>query len=833
MADHSSSRSSRSSRHRAADTQSIRSTRSRATDAQLARRPQGRDTRDTREPREPRESRENRENRDGSSIHETYQPPQVTTNYAPSLRPPSLRSTVSRYSLSSQFAATRQEYDFGFDDASTIGGSTIRSHQVDGIDAVNVPFINVEEIVDIDPLATSPSLEDSDFYDVLYVFETLLDPYRRAKYDLDSYEWGLASTNALDGQESRIAQATRRLAIMERGSGIWELGARFDSRQAANKRTYDPRRGVMGFELADVTMDHAMSIDMTEFDRKFCQMMQRLQRRSPSGDKTTDKGLRKLPIARRLGGTVITLWGSVYGLLQDQVPVSFPSDRHQLSLPHATNRDQFSLLPLVAVNLRHVIPRSYSDQSTTRMVQTSILDNDPDQEAAVVEIESIVLPEPITTIRLSKSIILPFDKQTSFIKLETEQDLIKKRPPRLATTLERPTARGRLLLRIASGDWRGGLDEACRSFAEFTGIDRLLQIIEMLCDGPPDRLSKHIPPRVEIAFKNRGTFESQESRIATRSRNQGIGTLDAALDNDEEGAWTVTTLAEPQYYSVSTKYARDVDADLSALRLQWLHWPHSAPPKHSKSIATEVNDTARRGFCVETEIGTDSLSASYLAFRCLRRVGRLSKLGFEIGLSRYSMHWSVYWSRLGQRINIPFYLSPRLSVDLRAFLLTTLVPFASFTLWELWDQRRRRRRHRQRLEMLQEQQYAYKRRAEADMLTSLMTPAVQSRQKSESSENGLVILNAKYGVKARGAGEVAGWGATEVADVTIPVAALVDHGRLFIPSRVRKSYILGFWDPDPEEEKVLHIRYSYQGRERIVEFRGDDEQLVLPPPSLP
>ncbi|KAI0183145.1 hypothetical protein EV127DRAFT_414413 [Xylaria flabelliformis] len=69
-------------------------------------------------------------------------------------------------------------------------------------------------------------------------------------------------------------------------------------------------------------------------------------------------------------------------------------------------------------------------------------------------------------------------------------------------------------------------------------------------------------------------------------------------------------------------------------------------------------------------------------------------------------------------------------------------------------------------------------------------------------------------------------GGTEVADVTITVAALVYHNRLLIPSGVHKS------NSDPTEEKVLHIRYSYQGKEAIVEVKGDDEQLVLPPHSL-
>jgi hypothetical protein len=68
---------------------------------------------------------------------------------------------------------------------------------------------------------------------------------------------------------------------------------------------------------------------------------------------------------------------------------------------------------------------------------------------------------------------------------------------------------------------------------------------------------------------------------------------------------------------------------------------------------------------------------------------------------------------------------------------------------------------------------------------------------SESLENGLMILSAKYGVKACDSGDAAAWGAAEVADVTVAVAVLVDRGQLLIPPGVQKSYMPGLWDPAP------------------------------------
>ncbi|KAI0451958.1 hypothetical protein F5B21DRAFT_358208 [Xylaria acuta] len=831
---------------------------SRAASARMARRIQG------------------QESPDSSSIPGTYQPPQGTSNYA------SLRSTASRFSLNEQFAATRRDYEFGYDDASSIWErGTVRSRQLDELDAAGVPFTNSEEISDLDPVVTSPPLWDSDFYDILCVsressaenirrayrrlfslldpdtqppclrqaaddyfmtiqvaFETLLDPCQRARYDLDSYEWGLASINASEAREKhdRIAQMTRRLAIIEGRSDIWELGARFDIQKFDNYGTH-ARRGATKLCLMDVEVNHEVSIGMTELDWKICRVVQRLQQHSARGDTTIDKGFRKHPISRRLDGTVMALRGSVYGLLDDLlVPVSYSFDRHQLSFEHATRHRAWLpnglVRPFFAVKLRHIIPPSYLNHSTIGVMQISAVENGLEQEETVAEIESIVLPDPATTVRLCKSMVLPFDKHKSFVTLEAEQGLLERRLPRLATTLERPTAGGWLFLHITSGNWRGqpdGIADVTPIYStDLTGIRGRILSIVMLGNGPPDGLSRRMPPQVEIAFKNRGIFESQESRIVNRPRNQGIRAFDVALDNEEEGAWTVTALASPGYCTASAKYARDVN--LSALRLRR---PRAVTPKIRNLPSEAANNSTRRRFRVEAEIGTDSFSASYLAFRCLKRVGRFSRVGFEMGLGMYSLHVSVYWSRLGQRINVPFYLAPRFGANLKTFLLTTIVPFASFALWELWDQHRYRKRRQQRLDTLQGQQYAQKRRTEADTMTSLITPAVQSRQKSESTGNGLVILSAKYGVKARGASDAAAWGAAEVADVTIPVAALVDRNRLLIPSGVHKSHILGFWDPDPAEEKVLHIRYSYQGKEATVEVRGDDEQLVLPPPSLP
>ncbi|KAI0548904.1 hypothetical protein F4679DRAFT_288692 [Xylaria curta] len=781
-----------------------------------------------------------------------------------------LRSTASRFSLNEHFASTRRDYEFGYDDASSIwepsDRGTIRSRQLDETDDVGAPFTNSEETSDLDLLVTSPPLRDSDFYDTLCVshessaedirraylrlfslldpnmqppylrqvaedyfmtvqtaFETLVNPCKRIKYELESYEGALANIHAAKAQvnHDRIALMRRCLAIIATRLGIWELNARFDS-QRVKYGKHDTRRGGNALKLTFIEMNHVVSIDMTELDWKIYQMVQRLQQYSASSDTTMNKAPRKYLAARRLGGTVMTLRGSVHGLLQ--TPFSFDQ---QLSSAQSATRSQLGMLnawirPLLAVNLRHVIPCTYLNRSMADDMQTSILENGPNQEETVFEVESMILPNPPITARLQRPIVLPFDKRRSLVLLEAERGLPKENNlPRLTATLERPTAGGWLLFRIASGDWHRQPDETSGFFAGFTKIRRSSSLV--LLGIGPDGTS----PQVEIAFKSRSSFESQEPHMPNRSRDEGICALGVALDNDEKGTWTVSASAKPQYYSVSAKYSRDIN--LSAL---WLRRSRAASPETRHSLSEVANNTARRRFRAEAEIGIGSYNTRLLAFRCLKRVGLLSKAGFEMGFGTYSLYLSVYWSRLDRRINVPFFICSRSRANFKTLLLTTLVPFASFALWELWDQYRYRKRRKQRLATLQGWQYTQKRRSEADTLASLMAPAVERRQRSEARENGLVILSAKYGIKARGASDATAWGAAEVADVTIPVAALVDRNRLLIPSGVRKSYILGFWDPDQAEEKVLHIRYSYQGKEATIEVRGDDEQLVLPPPSL-
>jgi DnaJ family protein C protein 11 len=225
----------------------------------------------------------------------------------------------------------------------------------------------------------------------------------------------------------------------------------------------------------------------------------------------------------------------------------------------------------------------------------------------------------------------------------------------------------------------------------------------------------------------------------------------------------------------------------------------------------------RSGVRGEIEIGASRDRDLFVAVRALRRVGRFSRVGVEVGVSRANVHLSVYWSRLGRRVTVPVLLGRGGEVVFWGVVL----PFLGMGMLEMWDRRRGNKKKDRAGSMSKEEMQGYitRRRAEADELTVVMASGVEPRQRIERQAGGLVIVSAKYSVK--------GAPSDEVADVTVAVAALVNGGELLIPKGLRKSRLLGFWDPAPRQTKVLTVRYLYQGKEGFVEVVGREE-LRLP-----
>lgn len=288
--------------------------------------------------------------------------------------------------------------------------------------------------------------------------------------------------------------------------------------------------------------------------------------------------------------------------------------------------------------------------------------------------------------------------------------------------------------------------------------------------------------------------------------------LESSHQQSVPGSWTISAAAEPQSVGLSLKHGIDM-ADM--------RWPSLQPSETAKDRTSQHDRSGSGGLRIETEVSCGWLWSKFLALRCLKRVGRFSKCGLEFGFSNHFIHLSFYWSRLGQRIRLPFMVSTASPLSSRFFFWTTFLPLAGLAGWEYVSYRRSCQTAK--LEQREDEPgLVQERRAEADDLTIILSTNVESKQEAERAKRGLVILSAKYGVK-----KDESWGLEEVADVTYALAALVDDSQLWIPGNVNKNNILGFWDPVPGTPKTLHIRYLFRGKELTTEVAQRDE-LLLP-----
>ncbi|KAI1334345.1 hypothetical protein F5Y15DRAFT_294060 [Xylariaceae sp. FL0016] len=796
----------------------------------------------------------------------------------------SLRSTSSRFSLNEQFAATRRDFEFDFDDASSVlERGTVASQPLDESEADDTVVVDhtrerngstptrnhvaVADYYDLLCVPRDPSAQtirrayfrlftllhpdmhppqsrtaaEAYFAAVQAAFETLLDPCRRLQYDEHSQDRSLDGSSSDQEYEAylewhdKLKQCLLPYDIVD-GRGLWELGARFDAQQIFGRALSGHRKH--DISPVDFEMRHSISIGLPGLDEELRRARSSVWaflnskpfswqsgRNDTVGSAIEDhhgrESWKRSPSSRN--GTVAEIQGSIYGFLQNisLMPFAILLDHYQPSFPTARNVEQSAYMrdgrvqPLVSAKMHHRL--------SAQIDKLPPITRSPDHVALAsteaVEIEAVMLPKPAISTRLIKGVVIPGDRQPSSVQVAANSALWNRQFPRLFTSLQRPTAGGVVMCSVDSGDWRTQAEDTCRFFSDFTKVHKKTWSLD---------LSLHTPPKIDIAYKIGGAFEQQDQCIPCRLTDHGLRGLDRGFDCDKKGSWTVSATAEPNWQSASIKYGRDVDIVSFARSVQDRVSSGKADVNH-----TGVSPPVGRKFRMEAEVSSNSLWAGYLALRCLKRVGRFSKAGFEIGLSTYSLSLSLYWSRLGQRINLPFIICSRANLNTHVAFWTTFVPFAGFTAWEAIDRYRRYRRHQRRSESrrdctasLQEAQNA--KRTEADQLTSLMYTGVQNRQRAEYVGNGLVVLSAKYGVKAKDS-ETNAWGAEEVADVTVAVAALIDGGRLCIPAGVRKANILGFWDPAPEETKILHVRYSYKNKEATVEMAGDQETLVLPP----
>jgi DnaJ family protein C protein 11 len=421
----------------------------------------------------------------------------------------------------------------------------------------------------------------------------------------------------------------------------------------------------------------------------------------------------------------------------------------------------------------------------------------------VVEQELELLPQFSMTTRIGHSIDLPGSCEPVNVEICAQKLINHTRgvAPSLGLAVHRRVGPGTAFLVADGGNWNIWPSKECRELSQFSKISGgFAPMLEAFRN----------PPTLEAGYSfGRHDLGIQSGQAFTKPSERGLAAIDCDLDENKTGSWTVSTGLTPGNAAAYLRYGRDLLSSLT---------PSTTPRQKKTGVRAEVELS-----------GSGAQRDFFLAFRALKRIGRFSKAGLEVGISPTNLHLSLYWSRLGQRISLPFLVATtKARFSTKLLFWTTVFPFATLAAWELYRQRQQRVKAAAAAKSLAStlnrekklHEYINRRRAEADELTVVLATGVEPRQAAERQRGGLVIVSAKYGVRDAPP--------DEVADVTIAVAALVDgEGRLVIPGGLRKSRLLGFWDPAPMGTKVLRVRYMWRGEERAVEVCGRGE-LRLP-----
>ncbi|KAI8688743.1 J domain-containing protein [Fusarium keratoplasticum] len=785
-----------------------------------------------------------------SAAFEDFRPPPGGPAGSQALRGNSSR--ISLNSLNEQFASTRQEYELWDDDGSSIYERLTNASEAGDPETGEKILMSSADgfglLYHADEAPSGPGLSYWDYYDILCLprdgkelsqeqirsayyrlfllfypdsypehlrpiarqqflraqeaFETLIDPIRRAQYDLDHFLHVEDARRASSEYETAFKEAVRN-RVQNGIQTSSDLGIRLDASRSSIDHS--------GPRLLDFALSHSVTVDVPSLRKLVQPQVSRLERLAASKQQQAVVDGPFQPTVE-VATPTLTVSGSTYGIAGDSsmLPTTLLYDRYQPLLPLTIPRNR--LIQLVENRLSPLVTLRYRQEFLNRSPISS-----PDKFRWVktaIELESDILPELSATSRLYHQFTLPnFSDPTT---LEYSIQSSRHEPPtqpRITLGLHQKLYHGTGFLRADSGDWVFGSGHS-GWFSDFSRMN-------------PNMFSAESPlktsPTLELGFR---TGSSERVPVPGSSDSpgseSGIRGLDHELNSScNHGTWAISASATPTSAAGLLRYSKDLDL------------PFQTP---STSLDPGTPSSAR----VEVELCSNTFQDRYLALRNLWSVGRFARIGLELGISLHNLHLSVYWSRLGQRLSVPLLIAPRALIGPSVIFWAGALPFVGLAALELGlDHRRRRRRSSRSRRRAARAEAATgkanmvtaRHRYEADNVTVLLAQAVEGRQKRQMTLGGLVILSAKYGVPSEDGTLSTG---EQVADVTIGLAALVDDSpdargpALSIPRGVRKSRLPGFWDPAPGRDKVLRVEYSFRGVADVVEV-GGREELILPP----
>ncbi|CAN6476917.1 unnamed protein product [Victoria cruziana] len=218
-----------------------------------------------------------------------------------------------------------------------------------------------------------------------------------------------------------------------------------------------------------------------------------------------------------------------------------------------------------------------------------------------------------------------------------------------------------------------------------------------------------------------------------------------------------------------------------------------------------------------------------------RKISDFSTVRFLYTIGIQGVLWRIELHRGGQKLIVPVLLSSQLSPLLATGALT--VPASIYFLLKkfvfkpYYLKREKLKAQEKRQRTSSQVQEA---RAAAEK-SQLLLKNVANRKKNKQLETrGLVITSSVYGnlkaYKKRNGNTVEETDdlVQQVLDVTIPLNFLInDAGYLKLHKGIKKSGIMGFCDPCPEDPKQLFVEYTYKGDKHEVTV-DDYDELIIP-----
>ncbi|GFN21183.1 J domain-containing protein [Aspergillus tubingensis] len=661
-------------------------------------------------------------------------------------------------------------------------------------------------------------------------YDTLVDPKKRAVYDElgvqgMKQEWVIldriakdmrVGVRAMSGEEFRgwflEVMKRRERAVVERMVGSrGSITIGFD---ASNAVSYDEEEDALYIEMPSPRpSNYALGFSFKAPLPRLGSFLGREGEDENENESENDEGPETRKLFKEYGEeTELTFNAGISGEVEQmhqEANFKFPDGRketHLLPLPYFLIANQINL----GVGASQLFGGPYSVKGLAKP-PFAFMQN------SVMSVNASVLPHPSLETTWTKSFVpIPGAKPIS-VQVDVDFDRSPQRaPPRFALKVTRQIGDRRFLV----SSWSSGSLLWPKPFRHF-----FLPLIEFGLNadtamsvpthpsffqiGVVSQPKRQISP-ADVEEEMEGDEEDEEFEILRRQQRKEIGAAEA---------WQTNVTATPMQTTLSFVYSRNVFSGKSAyerLRSEWSSEGHHSLPEDNEPRSVRVN--------VETTVGRDLALGWHI--EGTRQVGDFTRMGLGVGVrDMQGLVVTVSWSRLGQKIRVPISVIPFGLVDVDVAAMAIICPWLAYCALEFGFIRpREKKRHRRAIARRQKQlrRLVPKKRAESQEAIEIMTEQVQRRQAKEAKQGGLVILRAEYGYYPSKKDRENGRG-LEVTDVSIPVAALVDHGQLAIPKEMAKSHILGFHDPAPLLPKMLKIWYNYHGQEHYVEAKETED----------